>query len=228
MSEDPGPFDLVAPQTLNRYTYVSNNPLRFNDPTGKVQNPVTGKPGIDVATQRGTSGHIRSSPGNPRIGAFHNIRHDPGGHPHNHDGIDVNARLGTPLHAPISGTISQDRTNPTGYGLRVTITGDDGTKVSLAHLLSVDHMALSGHRVIEGQRVGFAGNDGNARTNDITQEHTHMRVVDSDKHSIDPTTFINSHPFTVDINQADDNLREAATNKIMSGWETTTAQPILK
>jgi RHS repeat-associated protein len=34
MSPDPGPFIWHDPQTLNRYAYTRNNPLKFIDPTG--------------------------------------------------------------------------------------------------------------------------------------------------------------------------------------------------
>jgi RHS repeat-associated protein len=34
MTPDPLGGKLVDPQTLNRYSYVINNPLRFTDPTG--------------------------------------------------------------------------------------------------------------------------------------------------------------------------------------------------
>ncbi|MGO9317041.1 MAG: RHS repeat-associated core domain-containing protein [Terracidiphilus sp.] len=34
MSPDPGPYKWRDPQTLNRYTYTRNNPLKFVDPTG--------------------------------------------------------------------------------------------------------------------------------------------------------------------------------------------------
>ncbi len=34
-SSDPGSFTLADPQSLNRYSYVQNNPLKFIDPTGK-------------------------------------------------------------------------------------------------------------------------------------------------------------------------------------------------
>lgn len=33
-STDPGPYIWRDPQTLNRYTYTRNNPLRYVDPTG--------------------------------------------------------------------------------------------------------------------------------------------------------------------------------------------------
>ncbi len=33
---DPGPYDLKNPQSLNRYAYVINNPLKFVDPSGEM------------------------------------------------------------------------------------------------------------------------------------------------------------------------------------------------
>jgi RHS repeat-associated protein len=36
ISPDPGPYDLKNPQSLNRYTYVMNNPLKFVDPSGEM------------------------------------------------------------------------------------------------------------------------------------------------------------------------------------------------
>jgi len=35
LSMDPQLGKLSAPQTLNRYVYCVNNPLRFTDPTGE-------------------------------------------------------------------------------------------------------------------------------------------------------------------------------------------------
>jgi len=31
---DPGPYVVADPQSWNRYTYVQNNPVKFNDPSG--------------------------------------------------------------------------------------------------------------------------------------------------------------------------------------------------
>jgi hypothetical protein len=39
MSGDPGPRDLSDPQTLNRYSYVRNNPANMTDPMGLDPNP---------------------------------------------------------------------------------------------------------------------------------------------------------------------------------------------
>ena len=36
MSEDTYPGNLTQPQTLNRYSYVMNNPVNYWDPTGNV------------------------------------------------------------------------------------------------------------------------------------------------------------------------------------------------
>jgi RHS repeat-associated protein len=32
---DPGPFDPLNPQVMNRYTYTINNPLKYMDPDGR-------------------------------------------------------------------------------------------------------------------------------------------------------------------------------------------------
>ena len=35
ISEDPAPIDITDPRTINRFTFVNNNPLRFVDPDGR-------------------------------------------------------------------------------------------------------------------------------------------------------------------------------------------------
>jgi len=47
ISVDPVGGDVGNGQSRNRYSFVENNPLAFNDPDGKRQNPVTGKRGVD-------------------------------------------------------------------------------------------------------------------------------------------------------------------------------------
>ena len=44
-STDPGPYIWRDPQTLNRYTYTRNNPLRYVDPTGMCCVVAAGDPG---------------------------------------------------------------------------------------------------------------------------------------------------------------------------------------
>ena len=36
ISEDPAPIDITDPRTINRFTFVNNNPLRFLDPDGRI------------------------------------------------------------------------------------------------------------------------------------------------------------------------------------------------
>jgi RHS repeat-associated protein len=39
LSVDAGPYDITSPQTWNRYSYVTNNPMNLSDPTGLCGEP---------------------------------------------------------------------------------------------------------------------------------------------------------------------------------------------
>jgi len=81
-------------------------------------------------------------------------RYSGGFHPH--AGNDVFAPLGTPIHAPFSGTASNS-TNSLG-GLSVTVTGADGY-VYNAHLSAFGALGS----VSTGTVVGYVGNSGDAQ-----------------------------------------------------------------
>jgi RHS repeat-associated protein len=53
LSADPVLGQLSWPQTLNRYAYVANNPLRYTDPTGKAINLLAGLIGAGVGAAIG-------------------------------------------------------------------------------------------------------------------------------------------------------------------------------
>lgn len=175
------------PQTWNRYAYVTNNPLKYNDPTGEKRNPVTNRRGIDPVPANGIPGRIRSNRGNPHVGEYGMVRNN-GTRPH--DGTDINARKGTPLVAPESGTIQLRQSS--SYGNQLIISTDKGETVSLNHLSSYTPGLRTGDRVTEGNVVAFSGDTGNAKGLTATNEdHVHLEVVGADGQQKDPVAWLN-------------------------------------
>jgi murein DD-endopeptidase MepM/ murein hydrolase activator NlpD len=77
--------------------------------------------------------------------------------PGQHRGIDLGARLGTPVLAPASGTVAFAGTVATG-GKTVTIRTPDGYTATVQHLGSV--AVARGTAVLENQVIGAVGFSG--------------------------------------------------------------------
>lgn len=86
----------------------------------------------------------------------------------NHNGLDVASRIGTPLYAPISGTVERAGA-ATGFGLAVYLRGDDGAVYVYGHVN--DYFVTAGQRVRVGQQIAEVGNTGNS-----TGPHVHFEV----------------------------------------------------
>lgn len=85
-----------------------------------------------------------------------------------HNGLDVASPIGTPLYAPISGTVQ--RAGPaTGFGLAVYLLGDDGAVYVYGHIN--DYFVRTGERVVAGEEIAEVGNRGNS-----TGPHVHFEV----------------------------------------------------
>lgn len=85
-----------------------------------------------------------------------------------HNGLDVASPIGTPLYAPISGTVQ--RAGPaTGFGLAVYLLGDDGAVYVYGHIN--DYFVRTGDRVVAGEQIAEVGNRGNS-----TGPHVHFEV----------------------------------------------------
>jgi murein DD-endopeptidase MepM/ murein hydrolase activator NlpD len=90
-----------------------------------------------------------------------------------HEGIDIFAKTGTPIHAVTGGTIVKGFSDPRG-GVVVRIQGDDGNYYYYAHLKQGSTDALHvGQRVGTGDVIGQVGNTGDAAT---TPPHLHLQV----------------------------------------------------
>jgi murein DD-endopeptidase MepM/ murein hydrolase activator NlpD len=107
-----------------------------------------------------------------------------------HEGIDIFAKEGTPIHAVAGGKIVRGFHNDLG-GNVVRIQGDDGNFYYYAHLKdgSTDGLRL-GQRVKAGDVIGQVGNTGDART---TPPHLHFQVQVDGKW-VNPYTFLKPLP----------------------------------
>lgn len=88
-----------------------------------------------------------------------------------HTGTDYPAPIGTPIVAPISGTVTQVKNQITGYGKHIYIT-QNNISVLLAHM---EEIAVSQGQIVEqGEIVGYVGETGWA-----TGPHVHIGVKDT-------------------------------------------------
>jgi murein DD-endopeptidase MepM/ murein hydrolase activator NlpD len=88
--------------------------------------------------------------------------------PDMHEGVDVAAPTGTPVHAMKSGRIEHAGAWG-GYGLSVLITHGSNVRTLYAHLSRID--VSTGDRVDGGQQIGAVGQTGSA-----TGPHLHFEV----------------------------------------------------
>jgi peptidoglycan LD-endopeptidase LytH len=77
-----------------------------------------------------------------------------------HQGTDIMAPHGTPLYAPVSGTIIDAGQGGSLGGLIYWLRADDGTAYYGAHLQTV--LVSTGERVAAGELIGRVGSTGNA------------------------------------------------------------------
>lgn len=102
-----------------------------------------------------------------------------------HGGVDIGIPVGTILYSPINGTI-ECLNQPSGAGLYVKITGDDGWSVFLMHL-SDNTVVPSGSKVLRGQPVALSGNTGNS-----SGPHLHLEIRDPEGNKYDPRFYVPS------------------------------------
>lgn len=107
-----------------------------------------------------------------------------------HEGIDIFAPEGTPIHAVAGGTVVQGFSNGLG-GNVVRIQGDDGRFYYYAHLTpgSTDHLEVGQH-INAGQVIGGVGHTGDAAG---TPNHLHFQVRENGQW-LNPYQFLSPLP----------------------------------
>nr|WP_082970879.1 M23 family metallopeptidase [Mycobacterium sp. E3298] len=97
-----------------------------------------------------------------------------------HSGIDFAAPLGTPIHSPVNGVVSDivDR-GTQGLGKGVFIRTDEGYQFIFGHLSEFN--VKVGDHIHRGDIIALSGNTGHS-----TGPHLHFAVKDPSGHFIDP------------------------------------------
>jgi len=95
-----------------------------------------------------------------------------------HPGIDMAAGIGSPVYAADSGVIRLEGNDNTGYGNLIEIDHGNGFSTVYAHLSVIEVQTCKS--VYAGQRIGLAGNTGNA-----DGAHLHFEVIQEGEY-IDP------------------------------------------
>ncbi len=194
LSVDRGRPDPKKPQSWNRYAYTMNNPINNTDPDGLETNPVTGQSYI-------LDSQILVSKNNPRKGFFGMVRRNADGSPKKHGGNDIKAPRGTPVFAPVTGTVVQSgwAGGDGGNVLRIRRATDENGQavyVHISHLNAAPNVKV-GDKVVEGQpNIAEIGNTGNAKNED---PHAHTAVMvggQSKDHQVDPQQWFRDHPST--------------------------------
>lgn len=140
---------------------------------------------------------------NKSIGSFYGDSRDGG--KRRHEGVDIFAKKGTPVVAPLDGYVS--RVGTSNLGGKVVWMQDDKRRHAyyFAHL--DEQLVVPGIKVRRGDTLGTVGNTGNAR---YTPPHLHFGIYQGK--SKDPINFIKT--------------LDAVTEALP--WDTTFRQPEFK
>jgi murein DD-endopeptidase MepM/ murein hydrolase activator NlpD len=102
-----------------------------------------------------------------------------------HGGLDIAAPIGTPIRAPLAGTVL-DSGPASGFGLWVRLRHADGTVTVYGHVNRA--LVNVGEEVAAGEVIAEVGNRGRS-----TGPHLHLEVLDDSGNKINPRTWLNQH-----------------------------------
>lgn len=103
------------------------------------------------------------------------------GAPEQHQGIDISAERGTPVHAPSAGTVNFAGTLPE-YGNAVIVDHGDDIRTLYGHLSKIS--VNQGQRVERGQPLGLTGNTGRS-----SGPHLHYEILVKG-HAVNPRAYL--------------------------------------
>lgn len=98
-----------------------------------------------------------------------------------HGGIDINARMGTPVRAPAAGTVVTAGTNA-DYGVLVVLDHGQNIRTIYGHLSKL--LVRYGQKVERGDVIGLSGNTGRS-----SGPHVHYEVLVKGQ-SVNPRTYL--------------------------------------
>ncbi len=147
-----------------------------------------------VMIARGRSGHetVAAQPARPEalivpvagvarsalIDSWHDARD---GGARAHQALDIAAPRGTPVIAAMTGTVEKLFQSNAG-GTTAYIRSDDGKWIAYyAHLQRYAAGLAEGHRIVQGDAVGFVGDTGNAGTGNDHLHFALQRVAPDEK-----------------------------------------------
>ncbi|TWF74838.1 murein DD-endopeptidase MepM/ murein hydrolase activator NlpD [Pseudonocardia hierapolitana] len=99
-----------------------------------------------------------------------------------HEGLDIAAPIGTPIRAPLAGTVIESGP-ASGFGMWVRVRHDDGTVTTYGHINR--SMVRKGQQVAAGELIAEVGNRGRS-----TGPHLHIEVETPNGNKINPRPWL--------------------------------------
>ena len=103
-----------------------------------------------------------------------------------HQGLDIAAPIGTPIHVPMAGTVI-DSGPASGFGMWVRVQHGDGTITVYGHINR--SLVRVGQRSAAGQVIAETGNRGQS-----TGPHLHIGVMQNGVY-VNPKPWLDAHGF---------------------------------
>lgn len=105
-----------------------------------------------------------------------------------HEGIDISTRSGSPVYAPLDGTVVSSRdTTPNACGGFIQLSHKD-VKTKFCHLRQM--VVKQGENVKKGQLIGYTGGGKTDPMHGVsTGPHLHYEILGRDNIAMNPTTY---------------------------------------